>query len=264
MEQYRREQEKQTRNSRVAGGTLALCLLAVFYIFLFFHGYKYLDPPRPDESLITLDFTEKVEHKIKPKQETKGTKPTAENPDQEKPIELIKHSEAQEKGVKQNISQESTVDDFGDVEKTEPPRKKEIKKKSLYTSANNVQEKDTLKPQTSSQPSDKLKEGHSQGNIKDGNQTGTPNAHLKGRSVIGAIKKPDCDVTESGRVVVWIKVDRNGSVIDARPGHDGTTLTSKAAWDAAVKAAMETHFNVKDDAPEYQYGTITYIFNIVK
>ena len=64
MEQYKREQEKQTRYSRVAGGILVLCLLAVFYIFLFNHGFKYWDPPRPDESLITLDFTEKYEHRI--------------------------------------------------------------------------------------------------------------------------------------------------------------------------------------------------------
>ena len=264
MEQYKREQEKQTRYSRVAGGILVLCLLAVFYIFLFNHGFKYWDPPRPDESLITLDFTEKYDHRIKPKQETEGTKPTVENPDLTKPIELIKHAEAQEKGTKQNVAEESTVDDFGDVEKTEPQRPKEINKKALFTSANNFQQKDTLAPQTSSQPSNKLKEGHSQGNIKDGNETGDPNAHLKGRSIIGSLPKPDYDITESGKVVVSIKVDRTGAVVEARAGVEGTTLGSKDAWEAAKKAALETQFNFKDDAPEFQYGTITYIFNIIR
>lgn len=264
MEQYKREQEKQTRYSRVAGGILVLCLLAVFYIFLFNHGFKYWDPPRPDESLITLDFTEKYEHRIKPKQETEGTKPTVENPDLTKPIELIKHAEAQEKGTKQNVAEESTVDDFGDVEKTEPQRPKEINKKALFTSANNFQQKDTLAAQTSSQPSDKLSEGHSLGNITVGNETGNPNAHRAGRSVIGSLPIPDYDITESGKVVVWIKVNRSGSVIEARAGMEGTTLNSKEAWEAAKEAAMNTQFNRKADAPEYQTGTITYVFNMVK
>lgn len=264
MEQYRREQEKQTRYSRVAGGTLALCLLAVFYFFLFFHGFKYLDPPRPEESLITLDFTEKIEERIKPKQQIDGTRPTVENPDLTKEIELVKHAEAQEKGTKQNVAEESTVDDFGDVEKYEPQRPKEIKKKALFTSAKNFQQKDTLKPQTSSQPSDKLSEGHAQGNIKDGNETGDPNAHLKGRSIIGALPKPDYDITESGRVVVSVKVNKNGAVVEANAGATGTNLSSKAAWEAAEQAAMKAQFTVKADGPEYQWGTITYIFNIVK
>ncbi len=263
MEQYRKEQKKQTTLSRIAGSILALSVLFFFYDFLCHNGFTYLDPPRPEESPITIDFSEKIEKKIPPKQETEGTKPTAENPDPTRQIELVKRAEAPVKGTKQNVAEASAVDEHGDVETT-TPSPKEVKKKALFKSAPNFDSKDTLAPQTSSRPSQQIATGHSQGNVKDANQKGKPNAQVKGRSVIGSLPEPDYDITESGKVVVSIKVDRNGSVVSATAGHDGTNLTSKAAWDAAVKAALKTQFNPNPDAPEYQYGTITYIFSIVR
>ena len=264
MEKYRREQEKQLKNSRVAGGTLAFCLLAIAYLLLAYRGLTYLDPPPPDDSPITLDFAQVEEVKVKPKQQIDGTKPTVEKPDPEKQVELVKHSEAPEKGTKENLAEESTVDDFGDVEKTEPPREEPINKKALFSAAKNKAEKDTLAPQTSSQPSDELEIGHASGNIKDGNTNGAPNAKLAGRTVIGALPSPSYNVQESGKVVVRIKVDRDGTVVEAQPGADGTNFTNKTAWEAAKKAALQTQFNMKADAPEFQYGTITYIFNITQ
>lgn len=90
--------------------------------------------------------------------------------------------------------------------------------------------------------------------------TGAPNAKLQGRSVIGALPSPLHNIKEGGKVVVSIKVNRDGTVVEARPGAEGTNLTSAAAWDAAKSAAMKAQFNIKPDAPEFQYGTITYIF----
>lgn len=86
------------------------------------------------------------------------------------------------------------------------------------------------------------------------------NVKLQGRSVIGALPSPSHNIKEGGTVVVSIKVDRDGTVVEARPGAEGTNLTSAAAWDAAKSAAMKAQFNIKPDAPEFQYGTITYIF----
>lgn len=252
------------KNSRVAGGALAFCLCLVAFLLLEYRGLTYMDPPPPDESPITLDFSEIEEVKVKPKQQWNGTRPTVENPDPERPTELVKHSEAPVEGTRENLAQASTVDDFGDVERTEPPREEPINKKALFSAAQNVADKDTLAPQTSSQPSDKLEAGHASGNIKDGNQTGAPNAKLQGRSVIGALPSPTYNVQESGKVVVSIKVDRDGTVVEAQPGAEGTNLTSASAWDAAKKAALKAQFNMKPDAPEFQYGTITYIFKITQ
>ena len=264
MEQYQKEQQRQLNNSRVAGASLALCLFLILILTLELCGFTYLDPPPPDESPITLDFTEIEEVKKKPRQQWNGTRPTVEKPDPNRETELVQHSEAPVEGSKENLAQASTVDDFGDVEKPEPPREEPINKKALFSAAQNVADKDTLAPQTSSEPSYNLQPGHASGNIKEGNQTGEPNAKLAGRSVIGAIPSPTYAVTESGKVVVKIKVDRNGTVVDAQPGETGTNFTNKSAWEAAKKAAMKTQFNMKADAPEYQYGTITYIFNITQ
>ena len=90
----------------------------------------------------------------------------------------------------------------------------------------------------------------------------TPNSRLSGRTVIGAIPSPTYAVKEPGRVVVKIKVDRHGTVVDAQPGEAGTNMTDQKAWEAAKKAALKTQFNFKADAPEFQYGAITYTFNI--
>lgn len=264
MEQYQKERQRQLNNSRVAGASLALCLSASLIITLNICGFTYLDPPPPEESPITLDFTETEEVKLKPKQQWNGTRPTVEEPDPTRETELVKHSEAPEKGMKENVAQASAVDDFGDVEKPEPPREEPINKRALFSSAQNVADQDTLAPQTSSEPSYNLQPGHASGNIKEGNQSGHPNAKLAGRSVIGAIPQPSYNVTEQGKVVVKIKVDRNGTVVDAQPGDEGTNFTNKTAWEAARKAALKTQFNMKGDAPEYQYGTITYIFNITQ
>ena len=84
---------------------------------------------------------------------------------------------------------------------------------------------------------------------------------LKGRTIIGALPIPSYNITKSGKVVVKIKIDRNGTVVEAQPGEAGTTLQNKDAWEAAKKAALKAQFNMKADAPEFQYGTITYIFN---
>ena len=100
------------------------------------------------------------------------------------------------------------------------------------------------------------------GSGKESNTYGAPNAKLSGRTVIGTLPLPSHNIRESGKVVVKIKVNRDGTVVEAQPGEAGTTLTNKSAWEAAKKAATRVQFNTKADAPEFQYGTITYIFNI--
>lgn len=263
MEEYRKEQERQYRNSRVTGVALVAVIYSLLLVIFLKNGFTYLVPPPPEESPITFDFTE-IEDNKKPRQQWDGTRPTAEEPDRTRETELVQHSESPIKGVKENLAQAATVDEFGDVETPEPPREEPINKKALFPSAQNLADKDTLAPQTSSEPSDKLKEGHASGNIKEGSESGQPNAKVAGRTVIGAIPSPVYKVTESGKVVVKIKVNRNGTVVEAQPGNIGTNFTDKTAWEAARKAALKTQFNIKNDAPEYQYGTITYIFNITQ
>ena len=101
-----------------------------------------------------------------------------------------------------------------------------------------------------------------QGNTKVGKTDGTPNAHVKGRSIVGVIARPAYPVQKEGTVVVTIWVDHYGDVKKAQAGAPGTTTEDGSLWNAAREAAFKTHFNRNADAPALQKGTITYIFKL--
>ncbi|MBN1158426.1 MAG: energy transducer TonB [Bacteroidales bacterium] len=84
---------------------------------------------------------------------------------------------------------------------------------------------------------------------------------LDGRNPI-FLQKPEFSVYTEGIIVVEITVDRNGTVISATPGIKGSTLVDNTLYAAVRKAALESKFNVKNDARERQIGTITYHFKL--
>lgn len=85
---------------------------------------------------------------------------------------------------------------------------------------------------------------------------------LSGRSLSGALPKPEYNIQEEGIVVVEITVDRNGNVVGAQPILKGTTTQNSYLWRVAKEAAMKARFNSDPDAPAYQKGTITYHFSL--
>jgi outer membrane biosynthesis protein TonB len=85
--------------------------------------------------------------------------------------------------------------------------------------------------------------------------------NLDGRSMI-LIREPVFDIQREGIVVVEITVDQNGKVIAATPGVKGSTIADNTLWAAARRAALESKFNIKSDAPERQVGRITYHFKL--
>jgi outer membrane biosynthesis protein TonB len=71
---------------------------------------------------------------------------------------------------------------------------------------------------------------------------------------------PKYDYQGGGKVVVEVRVDRLGKVMQAIPGIKGSTTLDEYLLKAAKDAAMQATFQVKNDAPEVQKGTITYTF----
>jgi TonB family protein len=65
---------------------------------------------------------------------------------------------------------------------------------------------------------------------------------------------------ETGKVVVAIKVDKYGNVVDAVPGARGSTTTSTNLFRKAKEAALKAKFNPSPDGVEEQRGTITFVF----
>jgi outer membrane biosynthesis protein TonB len=72
--------------------------------------------------------------------------------------------------------------------------------------------------------------------------------------------KPSYPGNEGGIVVVEVTVDKLGKVAAVRAGIFGSTSSAPDLMEAAAKAAKSATFNVDNNAPAFQKGTITYHF----
>ena len=84
---------------------------------------------------------------------------------------------------------------------------------------------------------------------------------LDGRAAL-SLPQPEYPSQKSGRVVVEVRVDRNGNVTSVRGGVRGSTTFDTELVTAAENAARRARFDVSPDAPAYQTGTITYVFRL--
>src|ERR1035437_6278557 len=83
--------------------------------------------------------------------------------------------------------------------------------------------------------------------------------NLQGRG-FQALPSPKYDYQGEGRVVVEVSVDRQGKVVQATPGTKGSTTLDEYLLKVAKEAALAARFEVKQDAPAIEKGTITYNF----
>lgn len=99
-----------------------------------------------------------------------------------------------------------------------------------------------------------------------GNGSGNGLGNGAGYSLAGrkALSKPQptYNCNEEGTVVVQITVDKNGNVIEAKPGARGTTNTASCLTSQAKVAAMNTKWSASADGAEKQVGTIRYNFSL--
>lgn len=84
---------------------------------------------------------------------------------------------------------------------------------------------------------------------------------LEGRSS-RQLPPPNKNFTEKGTVVVTIFVNRSGSVTRVIAGTKGSTTSNLQLLQLAERAARQAKFSPKEDAPEEQKGSITYIFEL--
>ena len=258
---YKEIRKKLEKESIITGVVMTFLLHAVFIGVGFAFGFKYLDPPPPEREDILIEFEQVPDREKRPKPEV-GHRPSVENPDKTKPAEYVAKSEAPVEGTEANEGKETKIGENGDVA-VKDPAPDTLDTRALFSTAKNKTKKDTLAAQTAHEISDALKTGHASGNISHGKTEGKPNYSLKGRNLVGSLIQPSYATKSSGTVVVEIKVDGKGNVVEANAGAAGTTITDKTLWAAAVKAAKATHFTPKaDETP--QWGTITYVFKITE
>ncbi len=124
--------------------------------------------------------------------------------------------------------------------------------------------------------SNSVSEGITEGTGNQGDENGSVNSNnynggysegigistnLSGRSPV-KLFRPRETFQEEGVVVVEIKVDREGNVIEVRAGVKNSTTLNDHLLSIAEKAARETKFNSHPNAPVIQKGTITYNFKL--
>lgn len=103
-------------------------------------------------------------------------------------------------------------------------------------------------------------EGNGGSGTGGGRGSGGNGYSLAGRTLSGMLPLPPYNGEEEGKVVVKIWVDRNGNVIRAQAGVNGSTVTNGTLLQRAKQAAMTAKFTPNPDARETQEGTITYVF----
>lgn len=90
---------------------------------------------------------------------------------------------------------------------------------------------------------------------------GATNYQLSGRKALSK-PSPRYDCNEQGTVVVQIKVNNAGQVVEATAGVKGTTNSANCLTLQAKTAAMNTKFDANNAAPEKQVGKIVYNFKL--
>jgi multidrug efflux pump subunit AcrA (membrane-fusion protein) len=99
------------------------------------------------------------------------------------------------------------------------------------------------------------------GGSGSGNQGTGVSYSLSGRTA-KSLPKPVYPGNDEGVVVVKVTVDKYGNVTAAEPGGKGTTIMDQKFWNEAKQAALKSKFNLDENAPAFQQGTISYRFKL--
>ena len=270
---------KHKRKSAII--TAIILMLLVFGIYNY--GMHYLDPP--EEYGLAINFGNSEVGSGESVEKTKEISTPKIVEQQEVIPEEVK--ETPKEIIKEEIITDDTSKDVPVIEKV-----KEVKKAPVKEVVKEVVEKEILKPKPSKATQDALNnllngnssDGKPKGEGDDekagvkGKENGDPssnkyygntgngsggNYNLAGRKALSKPKEqPDCQ--EEGTVVVEIRVDRNGKVIYANAGVQGTTNSNPCLLKPAKQAALRTKWSVNNKAPLKQVGTIIYKFSLSK
>lgn len=263
--------------------TLTSVLLTILIILLFYVGLSYLDPP--PESGISINFgtTDEGSGKVQPREKVRTAPKPVEQPKEEVKQEVPEAPQDKTEEVLTNDTEDAPV----------IPTKKETSKKPKETTkpAEEVK-KPVEKPKPSKSTTDALSsilngpksdgtESGGEGPDSTSGDKGDPRGDPYATSYYGGPGtgtggvgyglngrgKPTFSITpqecnEAGTVVVQIKVNREGRVIQANPGVKGTTNNHPCLLDAAKRNAMSFRWRSDSKAPTSQIGFIELNFKL--
>ena len=251
---------KKHKRKGLYGTLLFHALLLLSFLFM---GLTYTIPP-PQEEGITINFgfddfgggdiqTEKIIEELQENVESVeeiNTPEVIETPTQT--LEDAPTIKAEDKAKKENPTEK--VEEKEDLQP-------EVNTRALYTGKkinhSKGEEETIVNGDQGSEDGDSNVSTRNEGGIGTNGIT----FNLGGRTV-SELKKPIYKSQDQGTVVVTIRVNRYGKVINATPGAKGSTTTNGYLYARAKEAAIKTTFDAKPNAPEVQIGTIVYNFRL--
>lgn len=254
--------DNDKKNRVISGAVTFLCMALALIVCLSF-GYDPPDPPIPEEgvevNLGNSDFglgdnpmPEASEASSAPRPRAATEQVSTQSTEASAPI----YSSPKPSTAKTDNPTPTTT-------QPDPPKEPEINKNALFNGNRGNKNKNT----------NSGSEGNTYGNGNMGKEGGDPNSNrydgtpgrggagfsLAGRSA-RALPSPQTSTNREGKIVVKIWVDRAGNVTQVSAPEKGSTLTDAGLVNQAKAAARKAKFSPKDDAPEVQTGTITYVF----
>lgn len=249
----------------------ALVFTLLFALMLFMGFVTPLPLPAEQGILINFGDSDVGSGTVEPRpslevvKQPEASQPTATQPVEEQPQLTQDFEEApavQEKKVTKPKNVETKAKPVKKKEKPKEVVKPVVNTRALYGRNRNTQSTNS--------------EGEAGGLGNQGNQSGDVNVvnrslgsssgdgisfSLAGRAAVRT-PRPKSNHQKEGTVVVQITVDRSGKVVKAIPGVKGSTTLDSYLLSVAKRAALASTFNRKEDAAQYQQGTITYVFRL--
>lgn len=254
------EKERKSRIAAIAGTVLFHAIMLAVLLLLAFH--TPLPLPGEEGVEVNLGYSDDGMGNIQPEvpdQAPKAApKQSQNNPDEQLVTENTEEAPAIDKNKKKSVKPAPVVKPTPVVEKPKVPT---VNQKAMYPgkstkTAAGGNEGITGKPGDQGNPNGIAGSPNYTGNGGKGNGI---SFDLGGRGS-RSLPKPTYNSPEQGKIVVSIKVNREGKVTYASAGAKGTTISEINLRQQAESAARKTLFAADADAPEEQRGTITYVF----
>ena len=267
------QQEDRTQG-RIVGGVATLVYAVLLVVLMLFVRFTLNQPPEEGEGLM-INFGNveeaapgsdmKLNDEIAEARQVERQTPSVQSEEETLTQDFEEAPAVQKPKIQPKKKDEPKKETPQPKKNTQPPAEKprEVNRKALFPGR-------TAGSQATS-------EGTGKGTGNQGNLAGDPGgshegtgtgtggsgtASLAGRSLVGALPRPDYGARDEGRVVIEITVDQQGRVTNASYQAVGSTTQNSTLVRAALRAARQARFNVNENAPISQRGTITYIFRM--
>ena len=253
--------KKQNKRRALIGTLLFHALLLLCFVFM---GLTYRIPPPPEEGItINFGFEDFGDGDMQPEEVVEEIQESVESSEEANTPEAI------------DIPTQ-TLEEAPAIKKEEKPKKETPAEKVAEEEPKPEPEVNTRALYRGKKETPSSSEGETGGIGDQGDEEGDPNAsahtgggigtngiafNLGGRTIV-ELKKPIYESQTQGTVVVTIRVNRYGKVINATAGAKGSTTTNSYLYARATEAALQTTFNPKPNAQEVQIGSIIYHFRL--